>query len=327
MQYSDKVYGELSIEEPVILEIIASATFQRLKNISQAGYFEPFYPGSYYTRFEHSVGDYYLLKYFQASLEEQIAGLIHDVSHSAFSHCIDYIGTQEGQKKQTHQDSIFENFVKNSEIPHILQKYSLDVDFILDDSHFPLKETQIPDLCTDRMDYSLRAGVMHKEIGTKEVQYFLDNITATEGKWIFKNYESAFWFAEFFSKISDVYFSNIESAVMLSTVGAYLKHGLEKKYITMHDIYTTDTEVLEKMKPFHETDAELQLLFERMNNRIPFENNPKEYTSHVFCKSRVVDPLFFHGTEIKRVSEENPEWKEKMEQSKKPKEYFLNFAR
>jgi len=327
MQYTDAVYGTFSIENAAILELLESPTMQRLKHISQAGYFEPFYPGSYHTRFEHSVGDYYLLKHFNASLEEQIAGLIHDVSHSAFSHCIDYIGTLEGQKNQTHQDSIFETFVKNSEIPKILQNHSLDIDFILTDSNFPLKETQIPDLCTDRMDYILRAGIMHKEIGTKEVHSFLENITATDGKWIFKNYESALWFAEFFSKISDVYFSNIESAVMLSTVAAYLKQGLEKKYITLDDIYTTDTQVLEKMKPFHETDNELKILFERMNNKIPFENNPNDYTDHVFCKSRVVDPLFFQSTEIKRVSEVNSEWKEKMEFSKKPKEYFLKFAR
>lgn len=327
MNYNDRVYGNFSIDEAVIIELLHSSTLQRLKNISQVGYFESFFPGSYHTRFEHSVGDYYLLKHFKASLEEQIAGLIHDVSHSAFSHCIDYIGTLEGQKNQTHQDSIFENFVKNSEIPSILQKHSLDLEYILDDSHFPLKETNIPDLCTDRMDYILRAGVIYKVIGTKEVQYFMDNITATEGKWIFKNYESALWFAEFFSKISDVYFSNIQSAVMLSTVGAYLKRGLEKKYITMDDIYTTDTEVLEKMKPFHATDADLQLLFERMNNKIAYENNPQDYTAHVFCKSRVVDPLFFQGSEVKRVSEVNPEWKEKMERSKKPKEYFLKFAR
>lgn len=327
MQYIDRIYGEFSIEDPVILELLKSPTLTRLKNISQAGYFEVFFPGSYHTRFEHSVGDYFLLKKYNAPLEEQIAGLIHDVSHSAFSHCIDYIGTKENQKNQGHQDSIFETFVKNSEIPKILEKHSIDIEYILDDSHFPLKETQIPDLCTDRMDYSLRAGVMHNEIGKKEMQYFLENITATDDKWIFKNYESALWFAKFFSKISDVYFSGIESAVMLSTVGAYVKHGLEKNYITMDDIYTTDTAVLNKMKPFHETDSELQLLFERMNNTVAFENNPNDFTSHVFCKSRAVDPLFLSGTEIKRVSEANEEWKEKMEASKKPKEYFLKFAR
>ena len=64
-----------------------------------------------------------------------------------------------------------------------------------------------------------------------------------------------------------------------------------------------------------------------MNNKIPYENNPTDYTAHVFCKKRAVDPLFFEGTEVKRVSEKNNEWKEKMQQTKQPKEYFIKFAR
>ena len=267
----------------------------------------------------------YLLMKFGASIEEQIAGLIHDVSHSAFSHCIDYIGGIEGQKDQTHQDDVFENFVRASKIPEIVKKHNLNIEYILNDSHFPLKETELPDLCTDRMDYSLRAGVMHKAITCKDVQYFLENITATNGKWIFKNFESAKWYAELFLKVSSTYFSSIESAVMLSSVGAYLKYGLEKKYITSEDIYTTDTLVLTKMQPFHEADTHLLHLFLQMSNHIPFKNNPAHYSSHVFCKSRVVDPLFFDAHEIKRVSDADHIWKSQLKEESKPKEYFIEF--
>ena len=46
MQYTDRVYGNVEIDEPVILELIDSKTFQRLKEIDQAGYFEPHFPGT-----------------------------------------------------------------------------------------------------------------------------------------------------------------------------------------------------------------------------------------------------------------------------------------
>ena len=55
---------------------------------------------------------YALLKKFGASTEEQIAGLIHDVSHSAFSHCIDYVLDEGSEKTHNHQDRIFATFVK-----------------------------------------------------------------------------------------------------------------------------------------------------------------------------------------------------------------------
>jgi len=99
MKYKDRIYGEFKIAEPVILELIASKAMERLKEIDQAGYFEPYYPGTAHSRFEHSVGVYLLLKMFGAPIHEQIAGLIHDVSHSAFSHCVDYALDEGSEEK------------------------------------------------------------------------------------------------------------------------------------------------------------------------------------------------------------------------------------
>jgi len=41
MKYTDRVYGNFTIEEPVVLELLHSPTLQRLKEIDQIGYFEP----------------------------------------------------------------------------------------------------------------------------------------------------------------------------------------------------------------------------------------------------------------------------------------------
>jgi HD superfamily phosphohydrolase len=106
MVYEDKVYGSFRIEEPVILDLIKSKPIQRLKDIEQGGYIPLYYnPKSLplnkisHSRFEHSLVVFLLLKKFKASLVEQIAGLIHDASHAAFSHCIDYVLAEGSQKK------------------------------------------------------------------------------------------------------------------------------------------------------------------------------------------------------------------------------------
>ena len=39
MEYTDRIYGKVNIEEPVILELINSPALQRLKGIDQSGYF------------------------------------------------------------------------------------------------------------------------------------------------------------------------------------------------------------------------------------------------------------------------------------------------
>lgn len=325
MRYIDRIYGESEIAEPVILELINSPTLQRLKEIDQVGYFEPYFHGTAHSRFEHSVGVYLLLKKYSAPLEEQIAGLIHDVSHSAFSHCIDYVLNAGSGKEHDHQDNIFDDFVRKSEIPEILKKDNFNLEYILDDKNFPLKEKKLPDLCADRIDYSLRTAVIFGDIN--DGKFFLDNLATEDGKWVFNNFESAKKYAELFLKHNTNYYTGIPSAVMFQTVGDYMRHALSKEYIYEADLYTTDKIVLAKIEPYIKTDLRLKLLFDRMNNKIGFRNDPNDYDEIVFLKSRVVDPLCRYNGKIKRVSEIEPSWNDIIKQESKPKQYFLKFDR
>jgi len=323
MKYADRVYGNFEIDEPVILALINSKTLQRLRGIDQAGYFEPHFPMTAFSRFEHSIGVYLLLKIYGAPIEEQIAGLIHDVSHSAFSHCIDYVLDAGSEKEHNHQDNIFDEFVRKSEIPAVIKKYNLDLEYILDDQNFPLKEKDLPDLCADRIDYSLRTATIFKKI--ENGKYFIDNLLAENGKWIFKNFESAEKYAKLFLKLNTNYYAGLTSAVMFRTVGDYLRYAISKNYISEADLYTTDKIVLEKIGLHIKDDSRLNLLSDRMNNRIGFRNNPNNYDSKVFCKSRVVNPFCWHEGQIARISEIEPSWNETIKLESKPKEYFLKF--
>lgn len=323
MIIQDRVYGECEISEPVLLEIINCPTFQRLKDIDQYGYAEPFTPGAKLSRFEHSVGVCLLLKKYGAPIEEQIAGLIHDVSHSAFSHAIDYVLDVGSEKTHNHQDNVFEEFVRKSELPAILEKYNFSVDYILDNKNFPLKENKLPDICADRIDYSLRDACVFGEI--KDARYFLDNLMAENSRWIFKNFGSAKKYAELFLKISNKYYADLSTAARFRAIGDYLRYSLVKSYITETDLYTTDKILLAKIEPFHSKDEHLELLFARMNNKIGFENNPSDFDSEVYCKSRVVDPPCMHEGVVKRVSEIDPSWGIILQKESKPKHYFIKF--
>lgn len=333
MKYTDRVYGKFEIDEPVILELINSPSLQRLKYIDQGGY-RPLWVnpnveiGEYdHSRFAHSLGVYILLRKYNTSLEEQIAGLIHDVSHSAFSHCIDYILEAGSQKEHNHQDNLFDNFIRKTEIPNIIKKFSFDLECILEDKNFPLKEKKLPDLCADRIDYSLRTAVIFGELNEKDKNYFLENLTTENNNWVFENFESARKYAELFLKLNTIYYSNLTSAVMFRTVGDCLRYALQKEYISEGDLYTTDKIVIEKVKRFLNKDEVLKLLWERMNNKIKVSNNPENYDVSVFVKSRVVDPLFKDNGVLKRVSETQPNWSRIIELELKPKQYFLKFEK
>ncbi len=325
MHYHDRVYGDAEITEDVLVALIESSSLQRLKDIDQAGYPEPYYPGSAHSRFEHSMGVMLLLRRFGASLEEQIAGLIHDVSHSAFSHCIDYALAGVAEEKHSHQDDIFEGFVRTSEIPAILERHHIDLERILDDANFPLKERDLPDLCADRIDYSLRQAVVCGHI--PDGSQFLQRLSAEDGHWVFADVESAASFAELFLLCNTRYWAGLTSAVMFRTVGDTLRHALAQTYISEADLYTTDEAVLRKILPRATEDATLALLLARMNGEVGYTNDPDDFTARVSCKSRAVDPLCRNEGEVCRLSDVRPEWKNTLTQESTPKEYFLKFER
>jgi len=59
-----------------------------------------------------------------------------------------------------------------------------------------------------------------------------------------------------------------------------------------------------------------------MNNKIPFTAK-LDSRGQVFCKSRAVDPLVLDNGKIKRVSEIDPGWGERVREEMQPKQYCV----
>lgn len=332
MEYQDVVYGTCRIDEPLLWELIDSPSLRRLKKINQLGY-GPFWKNetgadvSGHTRFGHSLGVCLLLKRFGAVLAEQAAGLIHDVSHTAFSHCTEYVLNLGSEEKQNYQDSIFEGFVRRSEIPEILRLYDLDPECVLDDKNFPLKEKDLPDLCADRIDYVLRDALAVGVLEAGGVRYFLERLRAEEGVWYFADRESAQRFADLFRKMNDDYYAGMPSAKMFRAAGDFLRYALENGYIDEADLRGDDEALVEKAKPYLPGDEEFRKLFDRMEGKVGTEPGEPGVDTETLCKSRAVDPRFRSGDSLQRLSEVEPSWKEVMDQEMESKRYLFKFKR
>lgn len=97
---NDPVYdGFLSIDDPVILQVIEHPWFQRQRRIKQLGLTYLVYPGAMHTRFSHMLGALNLMgraldvlrqKGVPVTDEEcrgaKLAILLHDIGHGPFSH-------------------------------------------------------------------------------------------------------------------------------------------------------------------------------------------------------------------------------------------------
>ena len=99
---NDPVYGFITIDHPLILQIISHPFYQRLRNINQMAFAHLVYPGAVHSRLHHSLGAYHLMcnalnelkgKGIDISHEEElgakIAILLHDAGHGPFSHALE----------------------------------------------------------------------------------------------------------------------------------------------------------------------------------------------------------------------------------------------
>jgi HD superfamily phosphohydrolase len=102
-----------------------------------------------------------LCRKFGATLQEQVAALLHDVSHTAFSHTGDIVFDHEGE--DAYQDAIHEWYIKQTDLYPVLQQYGME-DVITDESkdQFTILEQDLPDLCADRLEYNLDVGLRER---------------------------------------------------------------------------------------------------------------------------------------------------------------------
>ena len=293
MIISDVLYGEFEVD-PVVEELIVSKSVQRLKGIHQNGASYLINENWNVTRFDHSVGVMLLIKKLGGSVEEQIAGLLHDVSHTAFSHVIDYVFDNSNE---SYHEEIFSSVVKNSDIPAILAKYGYNYeDILLDDSKWTLLERSAPELCADRVDYTLRDMYTYGYISLEEAHSFLEDIIAVNGKMVLQNIEIAEWFTEtYYKEVIDFFMKpmNIYGNDMLAKT---LKLAIHKKIIQADDFLLEDDELILKLKQC--SDPEVHALVSKVHPNVKVKEDRNDFDLQQKNKVRLIDPPLLHDGKV-----------------------------
>jgi len=196
--------------------LIGLPKFQRLKRIKQLGVASVVFPGALHTRFEHSLGTMHvadmIFDRFSDDFEEidrykvRLAGLLHDIGHSAFSHTIEQ-GLRRIEKivepRYKRHESYTRNIISNLAKANIVKK-ALKEAGIQEDSHtFFKKISHIAtgkrddldktdrflssiisgEIDADRIDYLIRDG-LHTGINFIgfDLQHILENISRDNDK-------------------------------------------------------------------------------------------------------------------------------------------------
>ncbi|MDE3124746.1 MAG: HD domain-containing protein [Bacteroidota bacterium] len=174
---NDPVYGFITINHPLIFNIISHPYFQRLRRIHQMALAYLVYPGAVHTRLHHALGAYHLMCNALAELktkgihiteEEDIAAkaaiLLHDIGHGPFSHAL------ENQLiKSVHHETISIALMQKMN-KQFNGQLDMAIDIFTGKYHKPFLHQLISSqLDVDRMDYLTRdsffTGVSEGVIG------------------------------------------------------------------------------------------------------------------------------------------------------------------
>jgi len=303
---------------------------RRLEGIDQSGLPLAFHPKNRYSRFEHSVGVYVLLAKMGASVEEQLAGLLHDVSHTACSHLIDWV--QGDPQIENFQDKRHPSIVRKGMLGQTLLSHGYDPARIADYSHFSLLEQPSPIVCADRLDYGMR------ELADWAAPELAPSLTSAienhKGRIVFRTERAAHQFGYNFARLQREYWGYAEYMGRYRLLAEALQEGLAQHIITLDDFDGVDETLLAKVeregKAFPAIRERLKLLTQPQIFFYTRENESGPAFRYLKVKFRSVDPSYLDERgQVQQLSTTWPTYAEMLVRDKERTErgIWIRFTR
>lgn len=286
MNYADAVYGPVSFTEPLILDLLQSAAVQRLHGVLQHGITALLGITRPVTRYEHSVGAMILVQRHGGSVGEQAAALLHDVSHTAFSHVADFVF--RGPQRISYHEEKRRERIAQSDIPAILAKHGLDwVDF-LDDERYPLLEQPAPRLCADRVDYFLRDSAALGILTPTAAAELAGCLVTAESRLAVGSLDAARLFGYRYIEADEMSWSSTTAILLYELTSRAIGTAMERSVVTESDLWGTDQALWDKLCQSKDpaVAASVKLIFRHRDFAV-VESNP---TVRLRCKIRTIDP-------------------------------------
>lgn len=315
MRIIDSIYGEFEIEE-IFEKLINTKEVQRLKGIHQGGASYLVNEKWNVTRYEHSIGAMLLIRIMGGSIEEQIAGLLHDVSHTAFSHVVDFALKNS---TEDYHEKIYDEIIEKSNIPKILLSNGYDYkDILFNEKKWTILEKPLPKLCADRVDYTLRDRYEYGHISKEEIKRFLDNLTVVNGELVIISVKIAEWFVDTYYKEVIGFFMHPLNIYAYDRLSKALKIALDLKEITLDDLLKEDKEVYSLLES--SKSSEVLGLLKSLKKKVILTEDKSEYDIFQKNKLRIIDPTVIIENEVFRISEKSEIAKELSEKALKKAE-------
>lgn len=228
----------------VFEDLLNSIALKRLDRIHQSGAIFLVNPDISHSRLEHSIGVMLLIRKLGGSELEQIAGLLHDVSHTAFSHVGDYVFNNS---EENYHEQIFEKVLRESDIPEILSWHGYRIEEVIN-GDFKILEQPVPGLCADRLDYTLRDSYYAGLTSMAEIKGFIRQLLIQDGLIVVNEQDKAEWINTLYTRLINEVFNLPLHVYANRVLTELIKSGLKSNELDIEDLQRDDTYLLNKIR-------------------------------------------------------------------------------
>ena len=300
-------YGPIEVEEEVLLELIESPAFQRLKQIHQYGASYYITHREEYTRYDHSLGVFAILRAKGAPLAEQIAGLLHDVSHTAFSHVGDQI-FQGQYAGDDYQGSIHQSFLEERGLDEILKRHGFTAAQVLPKQElFPALEQPSPNLCADRIEYNIQGAFYQGFLSKEEIQQIFDDLQFIDGNWVGTNRQLLTKLVRFSLFMTQDCWGSAENYFLSRALADSLVQAMKIGFISKEEVvFGTDQAIWNRLLQSKDPiiSQNMQKIFHVQDDYRLVEPSQADFT--IKTKFRGINPWILIDGKLVRLTEIDP---------------------
>ena len=277
----------------------------------------------FYSRLDHSVGVALIIWNFTKDKTQTIAGLLHDVSTTVFSHVSDFRKGDALTQTSTEEPTT-KMILSDSALCKLMESDGIEPKDVVDYHIYPIADNEIPSLSADRLEYMYPSGLALDGSWTfEEIAKTYNNLTILKNEENkdelgFKTIEMAELYCKKFCMIGHILQLN-ENKLCLQLLSQIMSKAVELNVLQEEDFMTlSESKIIEKIESFiskktlsveEQKFATMYNTFRKMtkvehtNQKLPEE---KYFCVSLKVKQRYINPLVKVGTnsqQAKRLSE------------------------
>ena len=277
----------------------------------------------FYSRLDHSVGVALIIWNFTKDKTQTIAGLLHDVSTTVFSHVSDFRKGDALTQTSTEEPTT-KMILSDSALCKLLESDGIEPKDVVDYHIYPIADNEIPSLSADRLEYMYPSGLAldgswtFEEIAKTYNDLIILKNEENKEELGFKTIEMAELYCKKFCMIGHILQLN-ENKLCLQLLSQIMSKAVELDVLQEEDFMTlSESKIIEKIESFiskktlSKEEQKFATMYNTFRKMTKVEHtNQKLPEDKYFCvslkvKQRYINPLVKVGAnsqQAKRLSE------------------------